>query len=547
MPEGTDHEPSRMSSAFRLSSKRAFAVFAAARPLLQSFRRVDAPLPSSHSLHRTFNKTSPGTVLRKRRRRGVSRTCHRKQNFLPGDSDIAKKLDDFQQLVNARPDQTDKLVGELQEWLRGIQQHSSLHLAALQHLLTCIDLYNWANQNDDTLERSKDKTRWLEVQVARYRNRFANEVCKIKGGNSDHLGLVVLPLMTAKGLKFANLQRATEKEEDETIRQLAAMARPALENTLKELGRSEFWAPNPVSFVGWFLDKPVEQLGNICKALCLSELSDQDYHPSPTIQHQHQIRTSVSINEINTLAIFAPQTEHVSSPAITEIRDVTERGAADADVSTTKDTGGCEGPRSDVEEPQQPSPNPTAPSEPQEDIDMTTKDTGPGAAREPQMQGLTPGQLPGLSPSWVAGTFNLQGAYNNSIDHGCDAESCVPQPILGVPALTQIPNPRLQEATGRETGLQQVLGLAAPSPGNWPLDGDGDVAGQQVAQTLLQLRHPQASESSTESISLPPSDAQETLQWYRDGFPQNPDLFDVEIDDLPSLHMFDIPSYTSNT
>ncbi|RMJ05321.1 hypothetical protein CDV36_014004 [Fusarium kuroshium] len=56
MPEGTDHEPSRKSSD--LLSKRAFAVFAAARPLLESFRRVDA-LPSPHSLHRTFNKTSP--------------------------------------------------------------------------------------------------------------------------------------------------------------------------------------------------------------------------------------------------------------------------------------------------------------------------------------------------------------------------------------------------------------------------------------------------------------------------------------------------------
>ncbi|KAH7248364.1 hypothetical protein B0J15DRAFT_60952 [Fusarium solani] len=129
---------------------------------------------------------------------GTSNKNHRERNFLPGDSDIAKKLNDFQQLVNARPDQTDRLVGELQEWLRQTQQDSSLHLAALQHLLTCIDLYNWANQNDDTLERSKDKTRWHEVQVARYRNRLANEVCKIKGGNSDHLGLVVLPLMTGK-------------------------------------------------------------------------------------------------------------------------------------------------------------------------------------------------------------------------------------------------------------------------------------------------------------------------------------------------------------
>ncbi|KAH7248365.1 hypothetical protein B0J15DRAFT_62014 [Fusarium solani] len=325
------------------------------------------------------------------------------------------------------------------------------------------------------------------------------------------------------------------------------MARPALENRLKELGLSEFWAPNPVSFVSWFLEKPVEQLGNISKALCLGELSDQDCHPSPTIQHQHQIRTSVSINEINTLAIFAPQTEHVSSPAITEIRDVTERGAADADVSTTKDTGGYEGPRSDVENPQQLSLNSTAPSEPREDIDMTTMDTGPGTARKSQTQGLMPGQPPGLSPSWVAGTFDLRGAYDNNMDDSYGAESRVSQPVLGGPASTQIPNLGPQRATERHTGLQQVLGPAAPSPGSWPLDGNGDVAGQQVAQTLLQLRHPQASESSTESISSPPGDARETSQWYGDGFPQNPDFFDFEIGALPPLNMFNISSYTSNT
>ncbi|KAJ4176810.1 hypothetical protein FALCPG4_018236 [Fusarium falciforme] len=51
MPEGTDHEPSRKSSAFRLSPKRAFAVFTTARSFLESFRRVDAILPSSRFLH----------------------------------------------------------------------------------------------------------------------------------------------------------------------------------------------------------------------------------------------------------------------------------------------------------------------------------------------------------------------------------------------------------------------------------------------------------------------------------------------------------------
>ncbi|KAJ4176739.1 hypothetical protein NW767_015347 [Fusarium falciforme] len=232
---------------------------------------------------------------------------------------------------------------------------------------------------------------------------------------------------------------------------------------------------------------------------------------------------------------------------MTEIRDVTERGAADADITITDDAGGYEGPRSDVEDPQQPSPNPTPPSEPQEDIDMTTKDIGPGTAREPQTQGLTSGQLPGLSPSWVAGTFDLRGAYNNSMDHGCDAESCVPQPILGGPTFTQIPNLGLQGAAGRETGLQQVLGPAAPSPGSWPLDGDGDVAGQQVAQTLLQLRNPQASEPSTESIASPPGDARETSQWDGDGFSQSPGIFDIDIGALPPLNLFDISSYTSNT
>ncbi|RMJ05320.1 hypothetical protein CDV36_014003 [Fusarium kuroshium] len=228
---------------------------------------------------------------------GTSNKSHRERNFLPGDSEIAEKLNYFQQLVEARPDRTDWLVGELQEWLRQIQQDSSLHLASLQHHLTCIDLYNWANQNDDSLERSKDKIRWHEVQVARYRNRLANEICKIKGGNSDRLGLAVLPLITVKRLKFANLQRGTEEEEVEIIQKLATIARPALEKGLKELGRSKFWAPNPVSFVAWFLGKSVGELDDIRKVLCLSDLSIQDCHPSPKIQHQIQTSDSMDMCE----------------------------------------------------------------------------------------------------------------------------------------------------------------------------------------------------------------------------------------------------------
>ncbi|RSL41167.1 hypothetical protein CEP54_015905, partial [Fusarium duplospermum] len=220
-----------------------------------------------------------------------------------------------------------------------------------------------------------------------------------------------------------------------------------------------------------------------------------------------------------TLVRFSPQMEHVSSPAMAEVRDVTGWGATDANVSTTDDTGGNGRLRSDVENPRQLSPSPTAASEPREDIDMTTKDTNPGTV----WQGLTPGQLPSLSPSCVSETFDVRGAYNNSIDYDCDAGSRVAQPVPGGPACAQIPNPGIQGATGSETGLQQVLGPAARSPGSWPLDGDGDVAGQQVAQALLQMRHP------------------------GDGFSQSSGIFDIEIDALPPLDLFDIPSYTSNT
>lgn len=86
-----------------------------------------------------------------------------------------------------------------------------------------------------------------------------------------------------------------------------------LEKGLEELGRSQFWAPNPVSFVAWFLKKPyvltvakegfttdksrVAELDDIREVLCLSELSIQDCHPSPKIRHRIQTSDSIGVYE----------------------------------------------------------------------------------------------------------------------------------------------------------------------------------------------------------------------------------------------------------
>ncbi|KAM6508368.1 hypothetical protein FALCPG4_018237 [Fusarium falciforme] len=103
--------------------------------------------------------------------------------------------------------------------------------------------------------------------------------------------------MTAKRLKFGNLQNTTEEEKGEIIRQFATITRPVLEKGLEELGRSQFWAPNPVSFVAWFLKKPVAELDDIREVLCLSELSIQDCHPSPKIRHRIQTSDSIDVYE----------------------------------------------------------------------------------------------------------------------------------------------------------------------------------------------------------------------------------------------------------
>ncbi|RSL83618.1 hypothetical protein CDV31_016813 [Fusarium ambrosium] len=119
--------------------------------------------------------------------------------------------------------------------------------------------------------------------------------------------------MTAKRLKFGNLRNATDEEKSEIIQEFATITRPVLEKRLEELGRSQFWAPNPVSFVAWFLGTPyvltvakegfttdnsrVGELDDIREVLCLSELSIQDCHPSPKIQHQIQTSDSMDMCE----------------------------------------------------------------------------------------------------------------------------------------------------------------------------------------------------------------------------------------------------------
>ncbi|RYC80986.1 hypothetical protein BFJ63_vAg16123 [Fusarium oxysporum f. sp. narcissi] len=222
------------------------------------------------------------------------------QSVLPDDADITKRLSECQRLVKLNPKEVDNFVGELQLWLQQAQQRSSLHLAALQHLLACVDLYNWVNRNDKNTERNVNKGRWSEVQRARYRNMLANELCKTKKGTSDRLGLATLAPMTAKGLKFGHLQNAVDKDKTEIIQQFTALARPELEERLKNVRVIE--ATNPVSFVCWFLEKPyvvdafrskfstnnnrAVELANICKALCFTELSVEDCYPSPTIWHK---------------------------------------------------------------------------------------------------------------------------------------------------------------------------------------------------------------------------------------------------------------------
>ncbi|RBR06953.1 uncharacterized protein FIESC28_10874 [Fusarium coffeatum] len=206
------------------------------------------------------------------------------QNVLPYDADITNKLESSQQLVLSQPGKVDQIVEELQLWLQQVQQRSKLYLAALQHLLNCVDLYNWVNRCDKNTERLNNKERWSALQIARYRNLLANKLCQAKDGTTDCLGLTILAPMTAKGLKFGNIGKATEKDKLEIIQEFAALARPQLEAGLK--GTRFIEVPNPVSFVCWFLEKPVEELPNIGEALCLTALSVEDCRPSPAIWHE---------------------------------------------------------------------------------------------------------------------------------------------------------------------------------------------------------------------------------------------------------------------
>ncbi|KAF4451431.1 hypothetical protein F53441_5599 [Fusarium austroafricanum] len=249
-----------------------------------------AKLTTTEAASRLFTQLSPS----------IKRSCE--QSVLPNDANITERLIECQRLVKLTPKETDVFVGELQLWLQQTQQQSSLHFAALQHLLACVDLYNWVNRGDENTERNVNKGRWLEVQMARYRNMIANELCKTKNGTSDRLGLATLAPMTveAKGLKFAYLQNAAAEDEPKIIQQFTALARPELEKRLKNVGVIE--ATNPVSFVCWFLEKPyvvdafrskfsannnrVVEWANICKALCFTELSAEDCYPSPTIWHK---------------------------------------------------------------------------------------------------------------------------------------------------------------------------------------------------------------------------------------------------------------------
>ena len=120
------------------------------------------------------------------------------QDALPYDADITNKLERSQQLVFSEPAKVDQIVEELQLWLQKVQRRSKLYLAALQHLLNCVDLYNWVNRCDRNTERLNNKQRWSALQIARYRNLLANELCQTKDGTTDCLGLAILAPMTGK-------------------------------------------------------------------------------------------------------------------------------------------------------------------------------------------------------------------------------------------------------------------------------------------------------------------------------------------------------------
>lgn len=75
---------------------------------------------------------------------------------------------------------------------------------------------------------------------------------------------------------------------------------------------------------------------------------------------------------------FAPRIEPNSLPKITEIRDAAGKGVAGTDRSTTRDFGGCEECRIDVENLQQPSPTPTLQATPRRDSNSGTAFTENG-------------------------------------------------------------------------------------------------------------------------------------------------------------------------
>lgn len=84
-----------------------------------------------------------------------------------------------------------------------------------------------------------------------------------------------------------------------------------------------------------------------------------------------------------------PRTEPNSSPKITEIRNAAETETAGTDRSTTRDFGGCEECRTNVENLQQPSPTPTLQATPRRDSNSGTNfaengDQGPLGGRTDQ-------------------------------------------------------------------------------------------------------------------------------------------------------------------
>ncbi|CVK85166.1 uncharacterized protein FMAN_02070 [Fusarium mangiferae] len=273
-------EPWPISQASDLTSSNASAT--TSRLAERNRKRMSPNAPSQHApIKRKLTATEAATRLSTQLSSSVKNFCE--QRILASDNDIAQRLIQCHELLKSNPNEVDDQVEQLQLWLQQGQQQSNLHFSALQHLLSCVDLYNWWDRSDENTEKTVNKRRWFDTQLARYRNKLANELCKTKNGTSDRLGLVTLAPMTVKGLKFAHLDKATDQNKTEIIQHFACLARPELEKQLKD--SRVIKAINPVSFVCWFLGKPFK---DVCEALSFTELSFNDCGPSSNIWHEIQ-------------------------------------------------------------------------------------------------------------------------------------------------------------------------------------------------------------------------------------------------------------------